>query len=94
MGPQASDTVYSALAHGAAETWELFSTNLSMLGRLATGQATPWAVAWPIGMARASGVITKQAIDAAPGNPADQIAGADHHAGHAGRRVLGRNWDS
>jgi len=46
-----------------------------MLGRLATGQAGLGQLHGVIGMARASGIITKQAIDAAPGNPADQIAG-------------------
>ena len=65
----------SAIADGAGETWELFNANVLMLGRLATGQAGLGQLHGVIGMARASGIITKQAIDAAPGNPADQIAG-------------------
>jgi regulator of sigma E protease len=65
----------SAVAQGTGETWEVFSTNILMLGRLVTGQASLGQLHGVIGMARASGTITKQAIDAAPGNPADQISG-------------------
>jgi regulator of sigma E protease len=65
----------SAVSHGAGETWELFSANVLMLGRLATGQASLGQLHGVIGMARASGTITKQAIDAAPGDPVTQIAG-------------------
>jgi regulator of sigma E protease len=51
------------------------STNVLMLGRLATGQASLGQLHGVVGMGRAAGIITKQAIDAAPGDPADQIAG-------------------
>jgi regulator of sigma E protease len=65
----------AALARGASETWDELTTNLFVLGRLATGQASLGQLHGVIGMARVSGTITKQAIDAAPGNPGDQIAG-------------------
>jgi regulator of sigma E protease len=65
----------SAMVRGADETWEVFSTNILMLSRLATGQASLGQLHGVVGMDQAAATITKRAIDAAPGNPADQVAG-------------------
>jgi regulator of sigma E protease len=65
----------AAVGAGAARTWDVTSTTAFYLGRLLTGHIGLDQLHGFIGMARASGAITKQAIADAPRDPTSQALG-------------------
>jgi regulator of sigma E protease len=69
-----SDPV-TALGLGASRTWNIFETTAFYLGRIVTGRVDLGQLHGFVGMAKASGAITKQAIDESPSDPVDQVLG-------------------
>lgn len=65
-----------ALAAGAQETWSVLSTTVFYLGRMIGGQVSPDQLHSVLGMARASGTITRQAVGQSPHDLAMQWAAA------------------
>jgi regulator of sigma E protease len=64
---------FSALAAGAGETWSATGMTAFYLGRLVTGQVSPNELHGFVGMARYSGVITRQALGSAPTQPVREV---------------------
>ncbi|HEY1559456.1 MAG TPA: M50 family metallopeptidase [Caulobacteraceae bacterium] len=65
----------SAVAGGFGETWDVFTTTGTQLGRLVTGRTGLDQLHGVVGMARVSGAITKRAIADAPNNAGEQALG-------------------
>jgi regulator of sigma E protease len=65
----------AAIGMGASKTWEVLSTTTFYLGRILTGHVNLNQLHGIIGIAKASGAITKQAIDQAPHDLGDQVLG-------------------
>jgi regulator of sigma E protease len=69
-----SDPV-TAVALGADRTWDVFETTAFYLGRIVTGHVSLGQLHGFVGMAKASGAITRQAIDDSPRDAVDQVLG-------------------
>ncbi len=65
----------AAIGLGVTRTWNVFETTAFYLGRIVTGHVSLGQLHGFVGMAKASGAITKQAIDDAPRNPVEQALG-------------------
>jgi regulator of sigma E protease len=65
----------AALGAGAVKTWDVTATTAFYLGRIVTGRVGLDQLHGFVGMAKASGAITRQAIADAPRNPGHQILG-------------------
>ncbi len=65
----------TALGKGAAQTWDVLGTTVFYLGRMITGQVSARQIHGIVGIAQASGSITRQAIDQAPHDLANQALG-------------------
>lgn len=64
-----------AVGMGVNQTWQVLNTTVFYLGRIVTGHVSATQLHSFVGIARASGAITKQAIDQAPHDPGDQALG-------------------
>jgi regulator of sigma E protease len=64
-----------AVGLGVSQTWNVLDTTAFYLGRIVTGHVSLGQLHGFVGMAKASGAITKQAIDDAPRDPAEQVLG-------------------
>jgi regulator of sigma E protease len=51
---------------GAAQTWDVLSLTLSMLGQMVTGQVSPTHISGVLGIAKASGGVAQVASEGAP----------------------------
>ncbi|MBA3811171.1 MAG: site-2 protease family protein [Caulobacteraceae bacterium] len=65
----------AAVGMGVRQTWQVLDTTVFYLGRIFTGHVSANQLHSFVGIARASGAITKQAIDQAPHDPGDQVLG-------------------
>jgi regulator of sigma E protease len=65
----------SAVARGTSQTWDVISTTVFELARVATGKASFDQFHGVVGMARVSGAITQRAIAEAPPDLGDKVAG-------------------
>ena len=66
---------FAAVGLGVTRTWDVLETTTFYLGRIVTGRVNLGQLHGFVGMAKASGAITKQAIADAPRDPAEQILG-------------------
>jgi regulator of sigma E protease len=51
---------------GAAQTWDVLSLTVSMLGQMVTGQVSPTHISGVLGIAKASGGVARTAAEGAP----------------------------
>jgi regulator of sigma E protease len=65
----------TAIGMGAERTWKTVETTGFYFSRILTGGVSPDQLHGVIGTAQASGAITKQALDDAPGDPGIQALG-------------------
>ncbi len=63
----------SAIVEGAQQTWNSVDTTMFYLGRMVTGHVGADQLHGLVGMAKASGGITKQAVADVPGDPMGQF---------------------
>ncbi len=65
----------AAVGAGAAQTWQVLDTTIYYLGRMISGHVSADQLHGVFGIARASGAITKAALDQAPRDPGEQALG-------------------
>lgn len=59
-------TPIEAVGEGVKTTWETLETTLTYLGRILTGRESGDMLSGPVGMTKASGALTKQAVSDMP----------------------------